>query len=171
LSFTRLWNRFGIPIVVIMIFLLTSFGIYKLLEKPIKNKIPLAVFAEETLLARKLRVPRWLKNWARLERRTPMEKLFAHIGGMLRAWDAPPQSAMTPAEQTAALTVLVPETADSARILLEEYHRAAYSAREADYERARQAAWQLRLAGYKAWWNRFRTTKGGEWPLQRKARS
>jgi hypothetical protein len=121
------------------------------------------VYTENILLARGWRVPNWLRKRSRLARRTPMEKLFARVGEVLRLWDAPPQSDLTPAEQVMALAGLVPEAADPAAILLEEYHRAAYSSFEADYERARLAAGELRSTGYKVWFKRFRTAKGSGW--------
>lgn len=162
-SFTRLMVLYGFPAGILFVLLLSGFGVYKVLEKPIKSKTPLAVYTEQSLMARGWRVPNWLRRWAVLARRTPMEKLFARVGEQLRFWEAPPQTALTPAEQVTALAGLVPEVADPAAVLLEEYQRAVYSPFEADYDRARQAAGQLRIGGYKAWFTRFRKVKGGGW--------
>ena len=163
ISFTRILYQFGIPAAIIAVILLCAYGVYKLLEKPFKSKTPLLVYTETMMLEHGWRVPVWLRKRAIIARRTPMEKLFSRVGDMLRIWDAPPQADLTPAEQVAALTSLVPETAGPAADLLEEYQRAAYSPFGPDYERARLAAGELRAKGYQAWFTRFRKGKGSEW--------
>jgi transglutaminase-like putative cysteine protease len=138
---------------------LLAFGFYRLFEKPIRSKKPLAVFAEEILVQRGWRVPRWLSNWALLARRTPMEKLFAGVSELLRAWGSPPLPSLTPSEQVEKLSMLAPETAPFAQVLLEEYQQAAYSYNAADFLRARRAAQDMRANGYRAWMAR-RSSRG-----------
>jgi transglutaminase-like putative cysteine protease len=138
---------------------LVAFGIYRLLEEPIRSKKPLVVFVEETLRAKGWRVPRWLRDLARLARRSPMEKLFANVGDVLKVWGKPPEPDQTPAEQVETLSGLVPEVAGQAAVLLQEYHRASYSRHEVDFTKAKQAADELRSVGYQTWMNRRKRGK------------
>lgn len=133
---------------------LLIFGLYRLFEKPIRARIPLAVVVEQTLEARGWRVPNWLRRWARAARRTPMEKLFASVSELLRAWGNPAQPNLTPAEQVERLAGLVPEVRVDASTLLDEYQRSIYSPYAADFNRARRAAEDMRANGYRAWINR-----------------
>ena len=156
IRFLIIWQR---EITWTLVALLFGFGLYRLLEKPIRSKKQLVVYLEESLLARGWRVPRFLREWARLARRSPMERMFAAVGELLRAWGKPPELSLTPAEQVSALIMLVPEVSDPAAVLLEEYQNAAYSSRQADYARARQAAGDLRSAGYRAWMDHKKSRK------------
>jgi transglutaminase-like putative cysteine protease len=151
--------RYGRPLGGGVMLLLLGFGIFRLLDKPIRHKTPLIVFVEDSVRARGWRVPRWLQEWARLARRSPMEKLFARVGELLKAWGKPPALSLTPAEQVGALTELVPDVGEQARILLEEYQNATYSPHQVNYARAKQAAGDLRMNGYRAWVNRRNSRK------------
>jgi transglutaminase-like putative cysteine protease len=133
---------------------LIAFSAYRIFEQPIRDKTPLFVFVEEVLDKRRWRVPSWLRQWARLARRTPIEKLFAAVGELLRAWGIPPGPNLTPAEQVEQLAVLVPEIAIDAKVLLEEYQRSIYSPYQVDMLRARRASEDMRANGYRAWMNR-----------------
>lgn len=154
-------NTVGVPVGIALVVGLAALGIYRILEEPIRTKKPLVVFLEESLLARGWRVPWWLHEWARLAKRTPMEKLFAIVGELLRAWGAPPETDQTPAEQVSRLAILVPEVSGQAGTLLEEYQRASYSQHEVDYTRAQEAAGELRSVGYRSWFSRRRSGRRG----------
>jgi len=131
-----------------------AYGFYHFFEEPIRSKKPFAVIIEETLIQRGWRVPGWLKRHARLARRTPIEKMFSTVGELLRAWGKQPSLNHTPSEQVAQLSVLVPEIAVYADVLLDEYQRSIYSQFPADMSRARRAAEDLRANGYRAWMSR-----------------
>jgi transglutaminase-like putative cysteine protease len=131
-----------------------AYLIVRFLGKPLQEKTPLAIMVEDILTRRGWRVPGWVRNWARLARRTPMEKLFAAVGEMLRAWGKSPTPDLTPAEQVSRLTEVVPEITHHATVLLEEYHRSVYSPFGGDFRRARRAAEDVRALGYRAWMNR-----------------
>jgi hypothetical protein len=151
--------QYGIPIGIILLAGLVAFGLYRLLEKPIRSKKPLVVYVEESMRARGWRIPRWLQEWSRLAKRTPMEKLFAIVGEMLRVWGKPPDPNLTPAEQVEQLAGLVPEISSQAVVLLEEYQRASYSHHKVDFPLAREAAEEMRSLGYRTWFNRRRRGK------------
>jgi len=110
--------------------------------------------AEGMLVERGWRVRAWLRQWARLSRRTPIEKLFSTVSELLRAWGKPPAPNLTPAEQVAWLCDLVPEVSVHAETLLEEYHRSIYSPYQANLNRARRAMEDMRANGYRAWMSR-----------------
>ena len=156
-----LFYRYGPLAGILLGALLLAYGLYRLLEKPIRSKKPLPVYLEDALKSRGWRVPVWLRGWARLERRSPMEKLFASVGQMMRTWGTPPLTEQTPSEQVDTLIALLPEVSSQARVLLEEYHHAAYSPHQFDYARARQAVGDLRVTGYRTWLSRRTNRKMG----------
>jgi hypothetical protein len=84
-----------------------------------------------------------------------MEALFARVSEQLRVWGQNPSTDLTPAEQVTMLTKIVPDLENEAGVLLEEYHRAAYSRHPSNYMRAKQAASGLRLRGYQIWVKRL----------------
>jgi len=109
---------------------------------------PLPTWFEETLVTRGMRPPHWLMRWSVRARRTPFEKLFGRVGEMLRVWGYTPEVNLTPAEQAARLSVVVPALAASSAILLAEYERATYSRLPGDLLLAQEAAHELRWRGY-----------------------
>ncbi len=177
--YTAFRLQYGGWIEEILIVLVVMSGLYRLLENPVRSGKPFVVYIEDYLLsrgwrladevngavvesklpsapgARTWRIPRWLHHLARLGRRSPMERLFASVGDLLRAWGKPPGLSLTPAEQVDALASLVPDAAGEARILLEEYHVAAYSKAEPDYSRATSAASTLRTLRLRTLMNRM----------------
>lgn len=129
---------------------LLAFAIYRF-SVTVLTGTTLPVWLVGTLASRGVRAPRWLSAWAITSRRTPMETQFAVVPFVLRIWGQDPPGGLTPSEQVARLSMLVPETAAPAGVLLDEYLRSAYSPHAADLERAREAATQVRLRGMATW--------------------
>jgi len=120
-------------------------------QTTILKETPFPVWLERVLEKRGFHPPAWLKRWSERVVRTPMERLFAVVPEMLSVWGIPPKVEMTPAEQVARLKNVLPELAEQAQVLLEEYQFAMYSQRRYNISRARQAAATLRLRGYQRW--------------------
>jgi hypothetical protein len=133
---------------------LVAFAYYRWKKYSLKNT-PVPTWFERTLTSRGIRPPSWLTMWSIRARRTPMEALFARVSEMLRVWGHNPTTDLTPAEQVSLLAKMVPELENDAGVLLEEYHRSAYSRRKPNYMRAKQAATDLRLKGYQTWVKRL----------------
>ena len=133
---------------------LLGYSIYRWRKYSLKNT-PVPTWIERVMNDRGLRSPRWLVNWSINARRTPMERYFARVPEMLRVWGQPADLNLTPAEQVQRLVQIVPEVTGNATILLTEYQNAAYSRRQYDTYRARQAATELRQKGYQVWFKKL----------------
>jgi len=129
---------------------LLGFAFYRWKKYSLKD-LPIPTWFEKTMAQRGLRPPRWLIRWSMRARRTPMERLFARVPELLRAWGEEPALDQTPAEQVKRLSEIVPEIAPYAQALLKEYQLAMYSPHKADLIRARRAAIELRQKGFQLW--------------------
>jgi hypothetical protein len=104
---------------------------------------PLPEVVERTFRRLGWEPPRWMMNLAEQREMQPVERLFSRTAWMIKLFGEQTNTASTPAEQTARLTQLVPETTLPASILLDEFQRSIYGPYPADLPRARQASSQL----------------------------
>ena len=105
-------------------------------------------------LRRRGGVPRWLDQWARYTELSAIERIFAGTGLMVRFLGGKSRLDRTPTEQIETLVGLMPESAQPARVVLEEYQRSVYSPYPVDVEQARQASNQLWKQALVTWFRR-----------------
>jgi len=105
-------------------------------------------------LRRRGAVPRWLDQWARYTELSSIERIFAGTGLMVRFLGGKSRLDRTPTEQIETLVGLMPESAQPARVVLEEYQRSVYSPYPVNVEQARQASNQLWKQALVTWFRR-----------------
>lgn len=112
---------------------------------------PVPQVIEKDLRRRGIQPPDWLLQWARFTELSPIERIYADIGIMVRILGGTLSSAHTPSEQVSALLKLLPEGIQPASVVLEEYQRSAFSRYPADVQTAKQADKQLWRFVRNAW--------------------
>ncbi len=115
---------------------------------------PLAQFLAVGLRRTGLGVPRWLQAWSRYTELSAIERIYAGIGWMVRFLGGKPRIDRSPFEQMDALVHLLPEGAQDAAVVLEQYQRSVYSRYPVDVESARQASNALWKQAARAWFRR-----------------
>lgn len=108
------------------------------------------VWLDDTLARQGYKTPRWIKNWARRAIYSPLERSYGAVNLALRLMGHPASPANTPNERATQLRSWLPQAAEPARVVVEEYQRAQYSLRPGDLERARKASRQVRSLAYRA---------------------
>jgi hypothetical protein len=90
------------------------------------------------------RVPAWVVRWEQWTFLSPIAKAFQSINFALRLLKQPAPMYSTPAERAETLSNILPQIAEPIKILLDEHQTSLYTSREADVNRARRSAWNIR---------------------------
>ncbi len=123
-----------------------------------RNRYSLPVFPvwlDDTLTRRGYKTPQWVRNWARKSVFSPLERTYGSINLALRLVGHPAPPAFTPNERMAQLRNWLPQAAEPARVVVEEYQHAKYSLKPGNLERAREASGRVRLLAYQAFLRRI----------------
>jgi transglutaminase-like putative cysteine protease len=112
---------------------------------------PVPQVIEKNLRRRGIQPPGWLLQWAHFTELSPIDRIYADIGIMVRILGGTPSAAYTPSEQVSTLLKLLPEGIQPASVVLEEYQRSAFSRYPADVQTAKQADKQLWRFVRNAW--------------------
>lgn len=88
--------------------------------------------------------PGWIVRWEHWGKLTPIEKAFESINFGLRQLGSPAPIHATPAERADALIGLLPEISLLVKSLLDEHQTSLYTLGQANRDRARRSALQIR---------------------------
>jgi transglutaminase-like putative cysteine protease len=102
------------------------------------------VFVRATFERSGARVPPWVVRWEQWTFLSPIAKAFQSINFALRLLKQPAPMHSTPAERAQALSSILPQVTEPIKILLDEHQTSLYTSREADVNRARRSAWNIR---------------------------
>jgi hypothetical protein len=141
-SLVRLLLYFGL-FVVILVGVVAAYST-GLLDKifrhsPLVPRKPVPVLLTDAFASLAITPPNWLRRWAYLAGLNPIERSFSVVYQSLRRLGAKTSPAQTPAEAADALIEYLPEVADETRFLLQEYHHALFSQKNAHPNIARHA--------------------------------
>ena len=103
------------------------------------------------------RIPTWVLRWEQWTLLSPIERAFESINFSLRLMKQPAPVHSTPIERARTLSNLLPHIAAPIKILLDEHQTSLYTSRKADVNRARRAAFMVRLQTILARIRRFVT--------------
>jgi len=103
----------------------------------------LPVLIDRIFRRRGWQTPALLRLWAGYARLLPIERAFVAVEWATRLMGGPIKEGLTPAEQFAALSSVLPQGASHGERLLDEYQKAIYSPHPADLQIARQASRDL----------------------------
>lgn len=101
-----------------------------------------------------LPIPAFLSRWAAYALLPTISRAFHEVNRILDRLDKTPEIQATPGERVGQLVKLVPEAQQPASELLNEYQTALYSQHQANPQKSRLAAGQLRQIGVRAWWRK-----------------
>ncbi len=121
-------------------------------------RLPLPVVIETGLARRGRAVPGWLQRWSYRAKLTPFEKAYSRLEQVIRLLGKRAQGSETPSERVASLVVMLPEAAEPAGVLLNEFQKNLFSPQPGDLNRAQQATRQIRRLAYIAFFRRLLTT-------------
>ncbi len=122
--------------------------------KALGRWVPLVQLMAARMRKRGVTVPQWLDQWARYTELTPIQRIFAGVRVLIRFLGGSNRMDRTPSEQITALVELMPDGAQPAAVVLEEYQRSIYSPYPVDEEQARQASRQLWKQAARTWLRR-----------------
>jgi transglutaminase-like putative cysteine protease len=109
----------------------------------------LPVWLEDRLSRRGIKIPRWLRAWARWSQYSPLQKSYGAINQSLSLLGHAARPSETPAERAGALGRVLPQVRQQAQILLGEYQEAQYGGRPGNTEYAHQASRRIRAESWK----------------------
>lgn len=144
----------GWIIVAVVALLSLAFLAVRMRLKTLGRWVPLVQLLAARLRMRGVSVPRWLDRWARFTELTPIQRIFAGVGVLVRFLGGSSRLDRTPSEQISTLLQLMPDGAQPAAVVLEEYQRSVYSPYPVDVELARQASLQLWKQAARTWLRR-----------------
>ena len=101
---------------------------------------PVPVMVERAMRRRGIQSPYWLRQWATFAELSAIERIFAGVPWMLRLMGGQTNPTQTPAEQISQLSILLPEGAEAAGVMLEQYQRSIYSRAPGSAEEAKKAS-------------------------------
>jgi hypothetical protein len=119
-------------------------------------KQPIPVMLEHNIENRGWVVPSWVKQWARLEELTPIERMYARLGWTLPLLGQRPDAWHTPAERMDQLAKVLPDARLPLQEFLAEYQRAEYSPYPYDLDKARKANRTVWLTAVRVFFRRLR---------------
>lgn len=102
-------------------------------------------FLRMTMERTGIEVPVWLTRWERWLTLSSIERAFESINFGLRQLDNSPPVHATPAERADKLSHILTPMANQIKVLLDEHQTSLYTSRTADINRARQAAFDIRV--------------------------
>lgn len=108
------------------------------------GRTPLAVRVEKLLLRSGLRVPQWLRRWAEISRRTPLEQEFALIPDTLKRMGKLGPAGETPREQERRLADILTGARAHSAVILNEFEKDQFSKTRGNIDRAQAAGRILR---------------------------
>ncbi|MFW6136245.1 MAG: transglutaminase TgpA family protein [Chloroflexota bacterium] len=138
-------HRYGILVVVGVVLIVLFWRARRRWDVP-----PWPVVLETGVRRVGLEPPGFLRRWASLTRMPPLERAYLEINRALARLGVAPDPTATPAEQTAALSEVLPVAAFPAERLLMEYQTTIYGRREGNLQRARDAAREVRRLSWRA---------------------
>jgi len=119
-------------------------------------KHPIPVLIENNIEKRGWVVPVWVKQWARQEEMTPIERMYARLGWTLPLLGHQTDTGHTPAERMNQLTKVLPDARLPLQAFLAEYQRAEYSPYPYDLDKARKANRAVWLTAVRVFFRRLR---------------
>ena len=152
-GFTVWWLALPLVLVIgLVVFLawLQSRGRIRILKQPIP------ILLERNIEKRGWAVPVWVKQWARLEELSPIERMYTRLGWTLPLLGHQADPGHTPAERLDQLTKVLPDARQPLQDFLVEYQRAEYSPYPYDIEKARKASQAVWLTATRAFFRRLR---------------
>jgi hypothetical protein len=131
-------GRYLIPLLVVFAALTIYFG----RRYSVPSRLPgmLLTTYERT----GIQTPNWLINWERWVNTSRIQRSFESINFALRLLKHPVPIDATPAERAHVLNEILPNATNHTRNLLDEHQTSLYTSQEADSQRARLAAFNIR---------------------------
>ena len=141
----RFFGVEGIRIVWVMLILFAVSILVTLLilNRPSAFKIdidPLPVLLEQQLIKRGITAPNWLRKWRYRTQMSVPEKAYRQLSRAIKWLGHPLNQAETPAERAQTMARLLPEAAQSAQNIVNEYYLDKFSNHIINEERAKNAA-------------------------------
>jgi transglutaminase-like putative cysteine protease len=120
---------------------------------------PVPVMLVATMERWRIKVPAWLTYWVWRVERTPIEKLYIKLAGLLRFMGEKAVEGQTPSERINLLVKNEPSLQMPGGIFLDEYQLAIYSPHPSNYGRARGAYVRLRNMIISIWFRKLLKVK------------
>ena len=130
-----------------LILLTLGFGIFIIRRTSLNDRLP--VYLAHQYERRGNRPPRWLNNWARWTKLSPIERAFQAINLSLYWLGQPQPRYVTSHGRAEALIKRLPAAQDQTESLLHEYQNTLYTSRAGNLVAARKAALMILLKTWK----------------------